>query len=96
MKKMHVIAVMLLAAFVVFQVAAFAGTVEGEVKSVDSMAKKLEVGSADGTSSWVAYSDTTTWPAGVTDPSSLVGKKVKATTDDVTSAATSVEEVSAV
>ena len=45
---------------------------------------------ADGTSSSVSYADTTTWHAGVTDPSSLVGKEVSVTTDDATSKATSV------
>jgi len=89
MKK---VAMFLLVVFAAFQAAAFAGTVEGTVASVDSVASTLEVTTEAGSSS-VAYSATTTWPAEVTDPASLVGKSVKVTTDDATGAATSVEEV---
>ena len=88
MKK---IAMFLLVVFVAFQAAAFAGTVEGTVKSVDSAAMKLEV-TTDAGSSSVSYSATTTWPEGVTDPASLVDKKVTITTDDTSGAATSVAE----
>ena len=91
MKK---VAMFLLVVFVAFQAAAFAGTVEGTVASVDAAASTLEV-TTDAGSSSVAYSAATTWPAGVTDPASLVGKKVTVTTDDVSGAATSVEEVAA-
>lgn len=75
-----------------FQGGAIAGSVEGTVKSVDGAAKKLEVSTAEGASSWISYGDTTEWPAGVTDPSDLVGKKVSISTDDVTEEATSVAE----
>lgn len=88
MKKMAMVLVVL-AAFAAFQGVAFAGTVSGTVKSVDATAKTLEVTTATGTSS-VSYGDATTWPAGVTDPSTLVGKEVSVTTDDATSKATSV------
>ena len=91
MKK---IAMFLLVVFAAFQAAAFAGTVEGTVKSVDSAASTLEVTTETGSSS-VAYSAATTWPEGVTDPASLVDKKVTVTTDDATGAATSVAEAAA-
>ena len=95
MKKIQtVLAALILAAFV-FQGAALAGTVAGTVNSVDSAMKKLEISAADGTSSSVSYGDTTTWPAGVTDPSTLVGKKVSVTTDDATGSASLVSEVTA-
>ena len=84
----------LVAAFVAFQGAALAGTVEGTVNSVDIATKSMAVSSDAGSSS-VTYADTTAWPAGVTDPASLVGKKVKVTTDDVSGQATSVEEAMA-
>ena len=89
MKK---VALFLLVVFVAFQAAAFAGTVEGTVASVDAAGMTLNV-TTDAGSSSVSYSATTTWPAGVTDPASLVDKKVKVMTDDATGAATSVEEV---
>jgi hypothetical protein len=87
-------ALFLLVAFVAFQAAAFAGTVEGTVVSVDAAGFALALTTDAGPSS-VSYSDTTTWPEGVTDPASLVDKQVKIATDDVTGAAVSVEEVAA-
>lgn len=80
----------LAAAFVVFQGAAIAGMVGGAVQSVDPTTKSIVVGETS-----VTYSDTTTWPEGVTDPESLVGENVTVTTDDATSEATSVEKASA-
>jgi hypothetical protein len=91
MKK---VTLFLLVVFVAFQAAAFAGTVQGTVASVDSAASTLEVTTEAGSSS-VTYSVTTAWPAGVTDPASLVGTEVIVTTDDVTGEATSVEGVAA-
>ena len=90
MKKNQFVLALLVAVCFAFQAAAFAGTVSGTVKSVDAEAKKLEVETAEG-SSWVAYGDTTQWPAEVTDPSSLVGKNVDVTTDEA-GAATAVAE----
>ena len=84
----------LMLALVAFQSASMAAIVEGSITSVDAAAKKLEINAASG-ASWIAFSATTKWPAGVTDPANLVGKKVKITTDDATSQATSVEEVAA-
>ena len=95
MKKVQMILAILVVAFVAFQGAALAGSVSGTVKSVDAAGKKLELSAADGMASSVSYSDTTKWPAGVTDPATLVGKKVTVATDDVTSTATSVEEAAA-
>ena len=89
MKKGALLLAIALVALVAFQGALLAGTVEGTVKSVDVVGKKLEVTTATGTSS-VAYTGTTTWPADVTDPSTLAGKTVKISTDDTTSEATSV------
>ena len=80
----------LVAAFVAFQGAAFAAVVEGAVKSVDAEAKKIQIGE-----NWITYGDATSWPAGITDPSSLVGKNVTVNTDDATSQATSVAEAAA-
>lgn len=92
MKK---IMVLLLVAFVAFQGAIFAANaVEGTLKSVDTAAKKLEVTTVEGDSS-VAYGDETKWPEGVTDPSTLIGKQIKVSTDEATSAAAQVEEVAA-
>jgi hypothetical protein len=87
MKKILMI---LVAAVALFQTAAFAAIVEGAVKSVDAEAKKIQIGD-----NWITYGDTTTWPAGITDPSSLVGKNVTVNTDDATSQATSVAEAAA-
>ena len=93
MKKVLMI---VLVALVAFQVAAFAAEISGTVKSVDATAMKLEV-SEEGKmeSTWVAYTAETKWPEGVTDPATLVDKSVVVTTDDVTKAATSVEEAKA-
>lgn len=76
----------------VFQNAALADTVSGTVKSVDTSGKKLEIDSEKGFS-WVAYTSSTKWPAGVTDPSTLTGKKVSIDKDDLLEEARSVEEV---
>ncbi|MBI3306188.1 MAG: hypothetical protein HYZ84_00070 [Candidatus Omnitrophica bacterium] len=95
MKKMSIVLAGLMMALVAFQSASMAAIVEGSVKSVDAVAKKLEINSEAGAASWVAFSATTQWPAGVTDPANLVGKQVKITTDDATSQATSVEEAAA-
>jgi hypothetical protein len=92
MKK---IASFLIVALVALQGAAFAGTVEGTVKAVDTAMKKLEVSSVTGSSS-VSYDAATIWPAGVVDPISLVGKDVTVTTNDMTATAVSVEEKAAV
>ena len=81
----------LVLASVAFQGALLAGVVEGTVASVDTAAKSISVTLADGSSSDVSYSDTTTWPADVTDPATLAGKSVTITTDDATGAAVSVE-----
>ena len=89
--------ILLMVAFVAFQGAIFAAeasAVQGTVKSVDTAAKKIEVTTATGDSS-VAYGDETKWPEGVTDPASLIGKEVKVSTDEATSAAKEVEEVKA-
>ena len=90
MKKL---AALLIVALVALQGVALAGTVEGTVKSVDATAMKLEVSTGDTETSWATYNADTKWPEGVTDPSTLVDKKVKITTDETTSVATSVEEV---
>lgn len=94
MKKVQMILVVLVVALVALQGATLAGTVSGTVKSVDAVAKKLEIATDMG-SSWVEYGDATTWPAGVTDPASLVDKTVDVTTDDVTGVATAVAEAEA-
>ena len=91
MKKVQFVLAVLLVACVAFQGAVLAGMVEGTVSSVDATAKSLLVATAAGDSS-VTYSDMTTWPEGVTDPASLVGKTVKVSTDDATGEATAVEE----
>lgn len=80
--------VLVLAVVVSFAGAAFAANVEGTVKSVNAADSKLEVETAAG-ASWVAYTATTEWPHGVTDPASLVGEQVSIATDDA-GAATSV------
>lgn len=90
MKKVQMILAILAVAVFAFQAAAFAGSVEGAVKSVDPIAKKLEISAASG-SEWVSFAATTTWPSGVTDPLSLVGKQVIVTTDAASGSATSVE-----
>ena len=68
---------------------AFAAMTEGTIASVDAAGKTLEIKTAEGSSS-VMFGDATTWPEGVTDPSTLVGKSVKVETDDTTKEATSV------
>jgi len=87
-------AMFLLVVFAAFQAVTFAGTVSGTVASVDSAAKTLNVNTDAGSSS-VSYTDTTTWPEGVTDPASLVGEEVTITTDDAIGSATSVAEARA-
>ena len=94
MKKVSMFLAVLMMAFVAFQGISMAAVVEGVVKSADAAAKKLEIAS-DAGASWVAFSAATKWPAGVTDPANLVGKKVKITTNDATSEATAVEEAAA-
>lgn len=79
----------LLVAFVAFQGAALA-SVAGKVSSVDSEVKSLQVETAEGSSS-VSYGDATEWPAGVTDPSQLVGLDVSVETDEITGEAVSVK-----
>ena len=90
--KKTLTAAFVLAAFMVIQGVAFAGVIEGMLKSVDTTMKKLEITTNAG-SSRVAYTATTIWPTGVTDPASLVGRKVKVTTDDTTMNAISVKKV---
>ena len=68
--------------------AAFAESLEGTVKAVDSAQGKLEIVTEAG-SSWVAYNAATQWPEGVTNPDSLIGEKVSVATDS-TGSATSV------
>ncbi|HTL47558.1 MAG TPA: hypothetical protein VL688_05790 [Verrucomicrobiae bacterium] len=89
MKKAFFIVVVMLVAIASLQGVTFAASVEGTVQSVDAQQSKLEI-ATDAGSSWVAYSATTKWPAGVTDPASLVGEKVTVATDDA-GAATSVD-----
>ena len=91
MKKVNNILAVLATAFLMAQGAAFAGTVEGTVKSVDSMAKTAVVTTEAGDSN-VTFNADTEWPEGVTDPGTLVGKKVSVETDDATSVATSFTE----
>lgn len=74
-----------------FQASAWAGAVQGTVASVDAAAQTLSISTVEGDSS-VAYTAATTWPEGVTDPATLVGKSVEVTTDDATGAATAVAE----
>ena len=90
MKK---IAMIILTLFVAFQGAILAAEVVGTVDSVVTIASTVAIKAVDGTSSSVSYDALTTWPVGVTDPTTLVGKKVKVTTDDVTSKAVTVSEV---
>ena len=89
MKKFQTVLALLVVALIAVQGAALAGTVSGTIKSVDSEAKSLVVATETGEST-VSYGDTTKWPEGVTDPSTLVDSKVAVTTDDVTGAATDV------
>ncbi|OGW80072.1 MAG: hypothetical protein A3G33_03985 [Omnitrophica bacterium RIFCSPLOWO2_12_FULL_44_17] len=92
MKK---ITLLLIVALVILQGAAFAETLKGTVKAVDAVKKEMEIISLMGPST-IAYEDATTWPADVTDPATLVGRRVSVTTDDTTKKATSVEVVSIV
>ncbi len=92
MKKAILLAGYLGVLALAFQSTALADTIRGTVKSVDTSGKKLEIDSEKGFS-WVAYASSTKWPAGVTDPSTLVGKKVNINKDDLLENARSVEEI---
>ncbi len=89
MKKYISIVKALIACMIVMSISTYAGSIEGTVTSVDANAKALAIAQAEGVAT-VSYTDTTTWPADVTDPSSLVGKKVIVNTDDAAGSATSV------
>ena len=77
---------------IMFGMTSFAGSVEGTVKSVNAAKKSIEISKTEG-SSMVMYTDATKWPAGTTDPASLVGSHVKVSTDDATEMAISVEKM---
>ncbi len=90
-KKRLLLAITLLFILTALPLVSFAETVQGTLKSVDTGRKKMEVDSARGIS-WVVYTSSTKWPAGTTDPSSLVGKTVRVDKDDLLEEAVSVEE----
>ncbi|MFZ5801592.1 MAG: hypothetical protein ACOY3K_00565 [Candidatus Omnitrophota bacterium] len=94
MKKTLQVVVLLVVAVVMLSGVSYAATVEGAVVSVDAEAMALEVATVDG-SVQVNYVDTTVWPEGVTDPTTLVGQNVVVEQDDVTleAVSVSVEEV---
>lgn len=71
----------------------YAGSIEGVVKNVDAAAKKLEISHTPGSTTVIGYQDSTKWPAGVTNPLTLLGKQIKVQTDENNTTATSVEEV---
>lgn len=75
-----------------FPFLAQAQTIEGEVKSVDTLQKRFEiVTDEDGKTEWVNYEDATVWPDGVSDPKELEGEKVKITVGDENKATEVVE-----
>ena len=74
------------------QFSAIAAEVEGTVKSVTAAETKLELTTEAG-DQVVTFSADTKWDEGVTDPATLVGKKVKVTSNDETKAVESVLEI---
>ena len=92
MRKLIILLSLFLVLFTTLQSAVFAEMVQGMLKSVDSGSKKLEIDAENGISK-IAYTDSTKWPAGVNDPSTLVGKKVTVNNDDLLEQALSVEEI---
>ncbi len=83
MKHVRLALTVIAAGLFILQGAAFAGNVQGTLLDVDPVAKTLSVSAPEG-SSVVSYSDATIWPAGITDPESLIGQDVTVGTDDTT------------
>ena len=78
MKKMlAILAIVVLA----MQGAAWAEMVQGKVEAVSAVTKKIKIETDKGLSS-VGFTAETKWPEGVTNPASLVGKKISIETNE--------------